>query len=220
LGAREILLNRFRNYLANHGRFYTAALIGALVFALAYPLAPPVRFLAAGDSFFAIFLAAIAVMIARVTPDDLRARAAVEDEGIFIVVFVALAVIAFSSVSIITVLHQKSGSAPLSLALALLAMPLGWFALHTLVAFHYAYLFYGRKGSDSEGGLCFAQTPEPGVWEFLYYAFTIGMTAQTSDTNVHSTRMRRATLAHSVVSFFYNTAIIAMSVNAIIAIAS
>ena len=211
-------MNRFRNYLANHGRFYTAALIGALVFALAYPLAPPVRFLAAGDSFFAIFLAAIAVMIARVTPDDLRARAAVEDEGIFIVVFVALAVIAFSSVSIITVLHQKSGSAPLPLALALLAMPLGWFALHTLVAFHYAYIYYDKKGRET--GLDFPDTAEPGVWEFLYYYFTNGTTAQTSDTNVRTTRMRRATLAHSVLSFFYNAAIIAMSVNAVIAIAS
>jgi uncharacterized membrane protein len=58
------------------------------------------------------------------------------------------------------------------------------------------------------------------VWEFLYYAFTIGTTAQTSDTNVRDTKMRRATLWHSIVSFFYNTAIIAMSINALIAIAS
>jgi uncharacterized membrane protein len=213
-------LNRLRNHLRHHGRFYAAGLIGALVFALAAELPWPVRFLAAGDSFFAIYLAAIAVMIARLTADDLRERAAWEDEGIAIVVAVALAVIVLSSVSIVTVLHHKTGAAPLSLTLALLAMPLGWFALHTLVAFHYAYLYYGREGSRSRGGLRFAETPEPGVWEFLYYSFTIGMTAQTSDTDAHSTTMRRATLAHSVVSFFYNTAIIAMSVNAVIAIAS
>jgi uncharacterized membrane protein len=197
-----------------------AAAAGAVVFVLAHGFLWPVRFLAAGDSFFAIYLVAVTVMIASVTAKDLRERAALEDEGIAIVVVVTLAVIAFSCEAIITVLHQKQGTAPLPLVLALLGMPLGWFALHTIVAFHYAKLYYRREGSRGERGLCFAETPEPGIWEFLYYSFTIGMTAQTSDTSVHSTRMRRATLAHSVVSFFYNTAIIAMSVNAVIAIAS
>jgi len=211
-------MNRLRNHLRHHGRFYAAAAIGALVFSFADGMPRPIRFLAAGDSFFAIYLAAIAVMIARVTARDLRARAAWEDEGIAIVAAVALSVIVLSSVSIITVLHQKNAASTLPLTLALLGMPLGWFALHTLIAFHYAYIYYDKKGQET--GLDFPDTAEPGVWEFLYYSFTIGTTAQTSDTNVHTTRMRQATLAHSVLSFFYNTAIIAMSVNAVIAIAS
>jgi uncharacterized membrane protein len=211
-------LNRLRNHLSHHGRFYASAIVGALVFVFARSLVQPLRFLVAGDSFFALYLIAIAVMVARVTPKDLRARAAREDEGIVIVAAVALAMIAFSSVSIITVLHQKHGTTTLPLTLALLGMPLGWFALHTLIAFHYAYIYYDKKGQET--GLDFPDTAEPGVWEFLYYSFTIGTTAQTSDTNVHTTRMRQATLAHSVLSFFYNAAIIAMSVNAVIAIAS
>jgi uncharacterized membrane protein len=136
------------------------------------------------------------------------------------VLLVALAIIVLSSIAIFTVLRQKQGSSPMALTLALAGVPLGWFALHTLVAFHYAYIFYGKKGVQKESGLDFPQTEEPGVWEFLYYSFTIGTTAQTSDTNVTSTRMRRATLIHSVLSFFYNTAIIAMAVNAVVSIAS
>ena len=133
---------------------------------------------------------------------------------------VTLAVIVISSAAILTVLRHKHGASPLPLALAIAGIPLGWFALNTLIACHYAYIYYGKKGSQKEGGLEFPGTDEPGVWEFLYYAFTIGTKAQTSDTNVHSTRMRRATLIHSVLSFFYYTAIIAMAVNAVVSIAS
>ena len=103
-------------------------------------------------------------------------------------------------------------------------MPLAWTALHTIAAFHYANLYYGRKGdaknSQSVRGLEFKNTKEPGIWEFLYYAFTIGMTAQTSDTEVVDTKMRRATLGHSVVSYFYTTAIVAMAVNAVVNLAA
>ncbi len=214
-------MHRLRNHRQHHGRFYAAALIGALVFAALslwsdWPMAQ--RILAGGDTFFAIYLISMAVMIARITAGDLKKRSALDDEGIAIVLVVALAMIVLSSVAIFTVLRQKHDLAPLPLTLAALGVPLGWFALHTLVAFHYAYIYYDNKGK--ERGLEFPDTAEPGVWEFLYYSYTIGTTAQTSDTNVHTTRMRRATLVHSVMSFFYNTAIIAMSVNAVVAIAS
>jgi uncharacterized membrane protein len=131
-------------------------------------------------------------------------------------------VIAVSTVAIVMVLNQKHGHAPLHLILAGIGVPLGWCTLHTIAAFHYADLYYARKenGPQSRRGLTFHDTKEPGVMEFLYYSFTIGMTAQTSDTDVHDTNIRRATLGHSIISFFYNTAIIAMSVNAVIAVAS
>ncbi len=180
------------------------------------------RLLAAGDGFFLVYMAAIAFVIARTTPEELRQRASIDDEGIFLVIIISLGVIAVSIVAIVMVLNQKDDRVPLDLALAAIGVPLGWFTLHTIAAFHYADLYYARKenGPQSRRGLTFPDIKEPGVWEFLYYSFTIGMTAQTSDTNVHDTNIRRATLGHSVVSFFYNTAIIAMSVNAVIAVAS
>jgi uncharacterized membrane protein len=212
-------MERLRNHWRHHDKFYPAALIGAVVFAALsvwtkMDIAP--RILAGGDTFFAIYLIAMAIVTAKVETKDLKAKAAMEDEGMAIVLLVALAVIVLSSIAM--VLRQKSGATVLPLALAVAGIPLGWFALHTLVAFHYAHIYYSKKGK--EGGLEFPSTPEPGVWEFLYYAFTIGTTAQTSDTNVHTTRMRRATLYHSVLSFFYNTAILAMAVNAVVSSAT
>jgi uncharacterized membrane protein len=213
-------MRRLRNHWRHHWRFYSAALLGAVVFAVLAGQGFSIRILAAGNSSFALYLLLMAIVVAQTTAKDLKQRSALEDEGIAIVLLVALAIIVLSSIAIFTALRQKQGPSPLALTLALAGIPLGWFALHTLIAFHYAYIYYGKNGSQKQGGLDFPQTEEPDVWEFLYYSFTIGTTAQTSDTNVTTTRMRRATLAHSVLSFFYNTAIIAMAVNAVVSLAS
>ncbi len=217
-------MQRIRNHLRHHWHFYLAAVIGSLAFLFGASLTGPERTLAAGDSFFAAYLAAAIAAIYRIDADGLRKKAGAEDEGIFLVILIALVVIGISSLSIVTVLREKHAPSPLALGLAIAGAPLGWLSLHTIAAFHYANLYYGRKGdaknAQSIRGLEFRDTKEPGIWEFLYYAFTIGMTAQTSDTDVTDSRMRRATLGHSVVSFFYNTAIIAMAVNAVVAVAS
>jgi uncharacterized membrane protein len=97
-------------------------------------------------------------------------------------------------------------------------VPLGWFTLHTVAAFRYAHLYYTKRGGGGNepgdaGGLAFPETREPGTWDFLYYAFVVGMTAQVSDVQVLSTSMRRLTLAHSVTSFFFNTVLLALAVN-------
>ncbi|HEX4533912.1 MAG TPA: DUF1345 domain-containing protein [Rhizomicrobium sp.] len=211
-----------RSHLYHHGRFYIAALIGVAVFAFGGALQPQMRLLAAGDTFFLLYLITSVFLIGRFSADDLRERAAKEDEGIALVLLIVLGVIAMSTLAIVTVLREKTAHAPLPLTLALAGAPLAWFTLHVIATFHYANLYYARKenGPQSVRGLDFKNTKEPGIWEFLYYSFTIGMTAQTSDTDVTDTKMRRATLGHSVVSFFYNTAIIAMAVNAVVAIAS
>jgi uncharacterized membrane protein len=217
-------VQRIRNHFRHHWHFYLAALIGGLAFLFAGSLTGPERALAAGDSFFAAYLAAGIAAIYQIDTDGLRKKAAAEDEGIFLVILIALVVIGISSLSIVTVLREKHAPSPLALSLAIAGAPLGWISLHTIAAFHYANLYYGRRGdaknAQSVRGLEFKNTKDPGIWEFLYYAFTIGMTAQTSDTEVTDTKMRRATLGHSVVSFFYNTAIIAMAVNAVVAVAS
>jgi uncharacterized membrane protein len=74
-------------------------------------------------------------------------------------------------------------------------------------------------GRADVGGLSFPDSREPSVWDFLYYSFVIGMTAQVSDVQVTNTAMRRITLVHSVVSFFLNTVLIALAVNVAVALA-
>ena len=211
-------------HLRHHFRFYGAALIGLAFYLLAPPLPHLIRPIAAGDLFFAVYLSAMAVMTARLGEGVLRARAAREDEGIVLVVLIVLTVIVFCCVAVVAVLNQRQTPSTFSLLLAVAAAPLGWLTLHTVAAFHYANLFYAPGGQHRPGrpagGLLFPGTERPEIWDFLYYAFVVGMTAQVSDVQVLTTKVRRATLGHSVVSFFFNAAIIAMAVNALVAIAS
>jgi uncharacterized membrane protein len=202
-------------------RFYSCALLGVAVFFLTHAFPVPLRFIAAGNTFFVVYLFLISLLVVRFTPDDLRARAKEEDEGIFLVVFIMLAIIALCCAGIITMLNQGHNKpSGITLALVLLCAPLGWLTLHVTAAFHYADLYYAPRPADTRPPLMFPGCIEPGPWEFLYYSFVVGMTAQVSDVQVCETRMRRATLGHGVISFFFNTVLIAMAVNAVVAIAS
>jgi uncharacterized membrane protein len=92
--------------------------------------------------------------------------------------------------------------------------------LHTVMTFHYANIFYKGSAQDrkKEKALEFpGGGGEPGVTDFLYFSLVIGMTAQVSDVQVQTTRMRRAVMVHGIVSFFFNTVLIAMAVNAVVA---
>ncbi len=210
-----------RRHLYHHGRFYAAMVAGALLYVLTPNLLPVVRFVAAGDLFFVTYLVLSAIIVLRISADELCDRAAQADEGIFVVLVLSMAIIATSCYALIAVLDQHSGVSLTSRLLAVAGAPLGWLTLHVIASFHYANIYYWRsKGSANDGGLSFPETKTPGVWEFIYYALTIGLTAQTSDVSVTTTKMRRATLGHAVVSFFFNAAIVAMAVNAVIIAAS
>src|ERR1700753_3783861 len=119
-----------RPYFFHHWRFYACALLGGLVYALSGALKEPVRGLASGDAFFLAYVILMAVIAARITPRELDRKADVEDEGIVLVVVIAVAMIAFSSFAIFTVLHQKGAPDPFALALAAAGAPLGWCMLH------------------------------------------------------------------------------------------
>jgi uncharacterized membrane protein len=209
----------FRSQLEHHWRFYLCIALGALVFALTTGLALPVRLLASGDTFFGVYLALTMALAFRITPEELDRKADIEDEGIYLVILLALVMIGFCCFAILTLFHHKQGTDVLGLTLAVAGAPLGWFMLHMLMAYHYAYLFYAEPGGKGGTGLLFPDTPTPGAADFLYYSFVIGMTAQVSDVQVTSTRIRRTTLGHSIVAFFFNTVLIAMAVNAVVALA-
>ncbi|MBU6299628.1 MAG: DUF1345 domain-containing protein, partial [Alphaproteobacteria bacterium] len=152
------------------------------------------------------------------TATDVKACAVTEDEGIIIVIAITLLAVAINLANIFVVLNQHHRPDTLSLVLALAAAPLGWFMLHTVSAFHYADLHY--FSADKGKVLDFPGTDEPELWDFFYFSFVIGMTAQVSDVPVCTAAMRRAVVGHSIVSFFFNTVLIALAVNAAVAGAS
>ena len=181
--------------------------------ALLAGMALPIAILLGANGCFALYLGLELRLASYLTPDMLRGRAGAEDEGLPLILLLAMAAILVSLTAIFTVLNAgASGWAEAALALA--TIPLGWAVLHTMLAFHYAYLYYTPLDNADAAGLDFPATPEPGIIDFLYFSFTIGMTAQVSDATISRTALRKAVLLHGIGSFFYNTCILALAVSA------
>jgi uncharacterized membrane protein len=211
-----------RAHVKHHMRFYMSLALGLLVWIIAGAIAPPYRLALAGNTFFGLYLVSMLGIGQQMTPRELRKRAASADEGIILIVLLTLAAIVLSFGSIFSLLNAPGKPDALQFGLLVLSVPLGWVTLQTIMALHYAHLFYrGDTSSQASvaGGLQFPGTLEPGLWDFAYYSFVVGMTAQVSDVQVLNTEMRRVTLAHGVVSFFYNAVILAFAVNVAVAAA-
>jgi uncharacterized membrane protein len=203
-------------HVRHHRPFYAALFVGVLVWLLAGVAAPPLHLALSGNTFFGAYLMLMVRMTRTFQASELRRRASFADEGNLLIIIITLAAIVLSFGSIFSLLNTAQRPDALQLGLLLLTVPLGWTTLHTIMAFHYAHLFYRREVSErneNAGGLKFPNSPDPGVWDFLYYSFVVGMTAQVSDVQVVSPEMRRITLAHGVVSFFFNTVILTLAVN-------
>jgi uncharacterized membrane protein len=211
-----------RSHFKRHLRFYSAAVLGIVVGVLAGQMAPRLEVVLGADTFFAVYLLLMTPLVVRATPDKLRRLAASEDEGISVIVAIAVSAVAVSLGSIFFLLAQSEKPDATQLLLTLASAPLGWLMLHTVAALHYAHRYYSvdAQGGESKeaGGLRFPDCSEPHAWDFIYHSFTIGMTAQVSDVTVVSTSMRQIVLVHSVIAFVFNTILIAIAVNAAVAL--
>ena len=93
---------------------------------------------------------------------------------------------------------------------------MSWFLVHLVFALYYAHEFHSesrRASNGSGGGLKFAGERIPDYLDFVYFSFVVGTTAQTSDVEVCSRKMRREVTLHGLLSFFFNTTVIALVVN-------
>ena len=146
-------------------------------------------------------------------------RAAAADPGrnaVLIVVLISIVVGLFAAIQILG--RGPTGPAAdrnIALGLGLSAVVLGWLLIHTTFIFRYAHLFYFDSDDDGRGqrGLIFPGTTEPDDYDFAYFSFVIGMTFQVSDVQIADPDIRRAVLLHALISFAYNTTIIALGVN-------
>lgn len=209
--------------LSRHLRFYIALACGIAAWQAARAMGLDYPELAGGDVFYLVFLTLCLVLIAGQSEAELKRRAKTEDEGMAVVMAIIIATMGFFCVAVFTALHKKQGGIDMApLVLAGIGAPLGWFVLHTAMAFHYAdvHYFEDPECKAGEKDLDFPGKGDPGIWDFLYYSFVVGMTCQVSDVQVRTTAMRKLTLFHGVVSFFFNTVFIAMAVNAGVAMAA
>src|SRR5690349_3710919 len=203
-------------HLQHHARFYIAALAGIAAWIAARELGWQTPPLIGGDTFFLVYLVLMVRFALAISVKELRRRAGFEDEGIPIIVLLALAANILSLSAIFLLLRSKVEPAAAELSIAIASIPLGWLTLHTILAFHYAHLFYAASDEDDAqdaGCLGFPHTTDPGAWDFLYFSFVVGMTAQVSDVTVQTTDMRRLVVLHGILSFFYNTVLLALAVN-------
>jgi uncharacterized membrane protein len=154
-------------------------------------------------------------LMARSDVHRIRRRAAMQDEGQLTMLALTVAAAAASLAAIFAELGSTSGAPrqATQLILATATIVLSWAFIHTMFALHYAHEYYGEGRDHMTGGLTFPGNDEPDYWDFTYFSFTIGMCAQVSDVTIGSKSIRRTALAHSIVSFLFNAALLALTVN-------
>jgi uncharacterized membrane protein len=194
-------------------RTFIAMGLGAVVFLLLpASLRPVTRMLIGWDSFVALYMVLVYIMMLRSSHQHIRRNAVRQDDGRFLIpVFTALGAFA-SIIAIVFELGAAQRGLP-QLWLATVTIALSWAAVHTTFALHYAHEYY--RGS-TPGGLQFPsgdRNDHADYWDFVYFSFVIGMTAQVSDVGITDKTIRRTVTAHGIISFVYNTALLALVVN-------
>jgi uncharacterized membrane protein len=197
-----------------HKRLMISAAIGVAAM-LALPAGPITRMLIGWDFGVLIYLAAAAVVMTQCSSvSAMQSNAATQDEGAFAILTLSV-VAAIASLGAIfaelSTIERTSPGYGLFVGLAIGTVVLSWTFTHTIFALHYAHAFYGEHLRKS--GLKFPDDDKPDYWDFIYFAFVIGMTFQVSDVAVTHKSIRRLVVAHGALSFFFTAAIISVTVN-------
>lgn len=174
------------------------------------------RLLAAWSSGVLCFLILLLLTIGGADAEKTRYRTR-RQEASHSAIFLLVVFTAFTSLLVIgVVLAKNKDTFTPQVTLSAGAILCSWLLMQTMFALHYATFYYRQdrwSQKEKAGGLVFSSGELPTYWDFLYFAFTLGMTSQTSDTTITSSSMRRLVLAHGIVSFFFYSVIIAMTVS-------
>jgi uncharacterized membrane protein len=212
-------------YIHGRPRLFISVLIG-IVAAILLPSDwhMVTRLLIAWNIATLVFIISIGQMMAKATADKIKRSAALNDEGQYGILFLSVIATAASFAAIVVhlgLVKETTGLVKAAhLGLAFCTIITAWTFIHVMFAQHYAHEFYDQwyANEDSDialrGGLEFigAKLP-PDYFDFTYYAFTIGCSTATSDVNVTSRHMRHITLVHSILSFFFNMALLGLTIN-------
>ena len=212
-------LVRFRNLplpvrvVYGRPRTFIALAVGVVAFwLLPGTLRLPTRFVVGWDVFTALYLVLAYIMMLRCDVGHIRRSAVLQDDGRFVMLLVTAFGALASLGAIVFELGASKGN-PAGLILATVTIVLSWTTVHTAFSLHYAHEFYRRSkagGLQFPGGDAHA---EADYWDFVYFSFVIGMTAQVSDVGITDRVIRRTATVHGIISFVFNTALIALMVN-------
>jgi uncharacterized membrane protein len=185
-------------------------------YVLSRRLALPLALMGGWDVGGLALLALAWLAIGACDADLTRRRAASEDPGRKMVYVLVTLTSAASLFSAVVMAHRAKAMLPSDTTTAALlciaTVAISWCVTHTAFTLRYAHLYY-REDREGVGGVEFPGGKPPTYFDFAYFAFTIGMTFQTSDVTISAAAIRRTTLLHALLSFAYNTAILAFALN-------
>jgi uncharacterized membrane protein len=200
-------------------RLYLGAAAG-LIMLLALPqsLSPVMRGILAWNAGGFAYLYSTYRLMHSSRVETIKARAERQDDGRTIVLFLILFAIAASFAAIAGLINEAKAAKELAkvayIFLAGLTIFVSWMVTQIAFTLHYAHEYYApNTARDSAGGLTFPNDTAPDFWDFFYFATSIGATSQTSDVAIKSKSLRRLVTFHAIVSFFFNTTVLALTIN-------
>jgi uncharacterized membrane protein len=220
LRLRAVLKNPILRQIRARPRLLTSLALGILA-ALLLPRdlvdQPVSRALVAWNAGTTLYIVLASLMMTRSSHEGLQRRAAREDEGRYVVLGLVIVAVIASLAAIaseLVVAKDLHGSVKsVHVALAALTVVSSWAFMHMVFALHYAHDFYVAVAHDRKPGLAFPGEGKPGYGDFFYFAAVIGTSAQTADVEFTTSAMRRLGSAHCILSFFFNTAVLALAIN-------
>jgi uncharacterized membrane protein len=195
-------------------RLFFAALVALLAFALLPSDWRLINRMLIGWDVGVVVYLMLAVELAMVTDTKHICRKSVlYDEGrVAIPVLTVSAALASIGAIFVQLTTAPAGHRLLNLVFAVVTILLSWSFIQVIFAFHYAHEFYAEHRGEARG-LGFPGDDAPNYWDFLYFAFVIGMTSQVSDVTVKSKVLRKTVTAHGLLSFVFNLTLLALAVN-------
>lgn len=199
---------------------------GVVAGVLAWALSPAhyhvlIRLIIGWDAFGLTTLALLWASIYTADTDSIRATASSEDLGRLLSFVFVLVAAGASLLAVVLLLGSTHDLPPARMALHIglsgVAVATSWLLVHTVFTLRYAHMYYdvGPEGNDV-GGLDFpGNEKEPDYLDIAYFAFVVGMTAQTADVGISGRAIRRLTLLHGLISFAFNTALVALVINGV-----
>ncbi|WP_229725307.1 DUF1345 domain-containing protein [Hymenobacter baengnokdamensis] len=216
-------LLRWIGHLPATGRLLAALVVGAIAWGVSplqfHSLA---RLVIGWDAFGLTSLALIWMGMYTADADRIRAVAASEDLSRAVSFVFVLVAAGASLLAVIVLLSTSHGLSPAALArhiaLSSVAVAVSWLLVHTVFTLRYAHIYYDAKPDGSDvGGLLFPGDDqlEPDYLDMAYFSFVVGMTAQTADVSISGRALRRLALLHGLISFAFNTALIALVISGV-----
>jgi uncharacterized membrane protein len=161
------------------------------------------------------FLLMISPLLRRRDAEHMRESSRLNDANRATLLVVSGAVIVAILIAVGAEVTQKDQLVGWGKALVIATLALAWLFSNTVYALHYAHVFYLQDGGTKrdQGGIEFPGRSDPDYADFFYFAFTLGMTFQTSDCEISSRRMRQIALMHSIAAFVFNIGVLAFTIN-------